>query len=247
MIHESSVVLVTGGTRGIGRATAERLVSEGCQVIITSRTDEQASELAQLLTSKYGVVVSGLPLDQSQPSSVNQLIKTIFEKFGRLDGLVLNAGIHDVGRIGMISEDSLQILLQTNSVGTFRMIQSGVKLLRKSNSPSIVLVGSIMASSGIIGQTAYAMSKASLSGILTPASRELALHGIRINMISPGYVDTEMVQSLSRDQREEIINRTPLGRFATAEEIASLISFLISSESSFITGENIRIDGGLRG
>jgi 3-oxoacyl-[acyl-carrier protein] reductase len=243
---ESRTILITGGSRGIGRATVERLASERANVIFTSRTLDHAIEIAQLWSEKTNLLITPMELDQSKPKSVSDLMRSIFTNFGKLDGLVLNAGIHSAGRIGMISEESLEELWQANSAGVLRLIQGGVKLLRKGDNPSVVLLGSIMGSSGAIGQTAYAMSKAAVLGLLVPAARELAVHGIRVNMVSPGYVDTEMVDNLEDPQRDEIIRRTPLGRFAKSEEIASLVSFLLSSESSFMTGQEIRIDGGLR-
>jgi len=243
---ESRTVLITGGSRGIGRATVERLAAERANVIFTSRSLDYATEIAQELSEKTNLVITPMELDQSRSNSVSDLMRFIFTNFGKLDGLVLNAGIHSTGRIGMISEESLEELWQANSAGVLRVIQAGVKLLRKGENPSIVLLGSIMGTSGAIGQTAYAMSKAAVSGLLVPASREIAAYGIRVNMVSPGYVDTEMVDDLEDWQRDEIIRRTPLGRFAKPEEIASLITFLLSSESSFMTGQEIRIDGGLR-
>ena len=246
MNSEQPIVLVTGGNKGIGRATVERLASDGAKVILTSRSLERASEVAESVSGGNGFSVIPMQLDQSDPESVSDLMRLIFSKFGKIDGLVLNAGIHTASRIGMISEDALENLWQTNAAGVLRLIQSGIKLLRKGSNPSIVIMGSVMSSSGVIGQSAYAMSKAAISGLLVPASRELASLGIRVNMIAPGYVDTEMVNDLGANQREEVLRRTPLGRFAFPGEIAALVSFLLSSESSFITGQEIRIDGGLR-
>ena len=178
MSHESPIILLTGGNRGIGRATLDRLVSEGATVIVTSRSLEVAVETADSIVAKTKLSVVPMQLDQADPKSVNDLMQSIFARFKKLDGIVLNAGIHGTSPIGMISEESLETLWQVNSAGVLRLIQSGVKLLRKGNNPSVVLLGSHMATSGAIGQTAYAMSKAAILGLLVPASRELARQGI---------------------------------------------------------------------
>ena len=239
-------VVICGGARGIGRATAELLAIDGYQVVLTSRSEEDAEQAAKSisLTSKYPVF--GRVLDQRDPQSVSHLIRFVFNQFGSLDALVVNSGVHDSGRIGMISEESVKNLWETNAAGVLRVVQASLKLMRKGSEPSIVLLGSMMSASGRQGQSVYSMTKGAVSALLVPASREFAAYGIRVNVVSPGYIETDMVSSISFSERQEVIDSTPLARIGRPQEVASVIGFLLSSESSYITGETIHVNGGLR-
>jgi 3-oxoacyl-[acyl-carrier protein] reductase len=189
--------------------------------------------------------VFGATYDQSRPEDVLSLLKSVKEKFNVLDHVVASAGIHAAAPLGMIDDDSLNRLFQINSIGVLRLIQGSLKLLRKSPAPSIVLLGSIMAMDGIAGQAGYAMSKAAISGLVRPLAREVGPRGIRINCVLPGYIATDMTSRLSEDSVGAVVARTPLGRIGRPKEVADAVLYLLSDESSFVTGSFLEVDGGL--
>jgi len=247
MSADARVVLITGGSRGIGRACASRELAIGSQVIITARDGAAASEVATELVAEHGGEAVGLQFEQNDPMSLSALIREVHSVYKRLDGLVVNAGAHSGSPIGMVSDDEVQRLFSTNSVGVFRTVQAAVKLLRRGERPSVVLVGSVMAGAGVAGQALYSMTKAAVHGLVVPAARELGPLGIRVNAVAPGYVETDMLSSMSESQRVDVVHRTPLGRLAQPEDVADVVSFLLGESSRFVNGQVIGVDGGLVG
>lgn len=243
----NSVVLVTGGTRGIGLSIAKFLVSAGNTVVITGTKTEETLQAASLISNENEGTCHGIQYEQGEPDAARKLIESVKEIAGSLDGLVANAGVHSAAPIGMISTQDIQNLFKTNVIGAIELVQMSSRLLRRSSNPSIVVTTSLMATNGAAGQSVYSSTKAALNGFIRPASKEFGKSGIRINAVAPGYIETDMSSTLSETQRSEIIADTPLSRIGTPEDVTHLVAFLLSPASGFISGQIIGVDGGFTG
>ena len=239
------VALVTGSSRGIGRSCAEWFAQCGYNLVLSGRSEPELEELAIDLSTKFATESLLVPGDVSEPSWPSKSLKDTQAKFGKLDVLVANAGVHTAGPISMTSDSEIDRILATNVRSVFKVVQTSSRLLRRSEQPSIVVVGSIMGDSGAADQILYSMSKAALRGLVSSASKELARWGIRVNGVAPGYVRTAMSASLTSELEESLISRIPLARFAEPSEVASVIGFLASSAASYVNGHILVVDGGM--
>ncbi|WP_043788642.1 SDR family NAD(P)-dependent oxidoreductase [Amycolatopsis rifamycinica] len=233
------VALVTGGTRGIGLATARALVEAGATVVLTGRDEARAKEAAA------SVGASGLALDVTDAKAVSSLVRGVAKEHGKLDIVVANAGIMEDALLGMIKEDVVDTTLSTNVAGTLHTVQAAARAMMRKKSGSIVVLASIVGEYGSAGQTVYAASKAAVANIAKSAAKELGRSGIRVNAVAPGVIETDLTAGLSEDAKAENAGKTPLGRLGRPEEVANAIRFLVSDEASFITGQVLGIDGGL--
>ena len=239
---KDKVILVTGANRGIGLNIIQRLNNDGYTVIGTSRTDDGANIISQEIKSTYG---KGLKMDVTNQESINSAIKNIQDEYGALYGLVNNAGVTNDNLLMRMTEEQWLSVIETNLTSIYRVTKSIIKDMMKAREGRIVNIGSIVGMMGNAGQSNYSASKSGLLGFTKSLARELSSRNINVNSISPGFIDTDMTKGLSDEQIDNLSKNIPLGRIAESSEVSSVVSFLLSDDSSYITGENINVNGGL--
>ena len=239
---KDKVILVTGANRGIGLNIIQRLNNDGYTVIGASRTDDGANIISQEINSNGG---KGLKMDVTNQESINSAIKNIQDEYGALYGLVNNAGITNDNLLMRMTEEQWLSVIETNLTSIYRVTKSIVKDMMKAREGRIVNIGSIVGMMGNAGQSNYSASKSGLLGFTKSLARELSSRNINVNSISPGFIDTDMTKALSNEQIDNLSKNIPLGRIAESSEVSSVVSFLLSDDSSYITGENINVNGGL--
>jgi 3-oxoacyl-[acyl-carrier protein] reductase len=233
--------VITGGSRGIGRAIALKLAQNGVDIaIIYSGNEEKAKETC-IEAESFGVKACCFKCDVSDFNKTKQIVSEIVEKFKTIDILVNNAGITKDALILSMKEESFDLVLDTNLKGAFNMIKHCSSIFLKNKSGKIINISSISGIIGNAGQTNYSASKAGLIGLTKSVARELSSRNICCNAIAPGFIDTDMTQNI--EENNQLLSRIPLGRMGKPEDVANLAVFLCSAE--YITGEVIRVDGGL--
>ena len=239
---KKKVILVTGANRGIGLNIIQRLNHDGYTVIGTSRTNDGANIISQEIKSNDG---KGLKMDVTNQESINSAIKNIQDEYGALYGLVNNAGVTNDNLLMRMTEEQWLSVIETNLTSIYRVTKSIIKDMMKAREGRIVNIGSIVGMMGNAGQSNYSASKSGLLGFTKSLARELSSRNINVNLISPGFIDTDMTKALSNEQIDNLSQNIPLGRIAEPSEVSSVVSFLLSDDSSYITGENINVNGGL--
>lgn len=239
------VAVVTGASRGIGRACALRLAEDGMTVVVNySRSEAAALEVVEQIKAKGGDAIA-LRADVSDPAAVKDMFKTVWKTYGQIDVLVNNAGIVRDEYLLMLTEDSLNTCLDLNLKGYFYCAQQAVLKMFRKKSGVIVNMSSVSSKMALAGQSVYSATKGAINSMTQTMAKELAPYGIRVNAVAPGFIETEMIDALPADKREEYLKNVPLGRFGKVEEVAAMVSLLASDATSYLTGQVIVLDGGL--
>ena len=239
------VALVTGGSRGIGRGIALRLASEGVKVGVNYNTGAaQAQEVVEEITSGGGEAIA-IQADISEQSQVTDMFRTLLERWERIDILVNNAGIRKDRLLMRMTTEEWDSAINVNLKGAYFCTKAALPQMARQRRGRIINMSSVVGVAGNPGQANYSASKAGLIGLTKTVAKEMARRNITANALAPGYIITSMVEELSEELRSQVLARVPMGRLGTPEDIAGLVAFLCSDEAGYITGQVIRVDGGL--
>ena len=237
--------IVTGGSRGIGRAVAVRLAKDGMNLVINYRGNSAAAEETERLCRELGAEVLLVQGDVSRAEDCEKLAAQAKEAFGRVDVLVNNAGITRDGLLARMTEEDFRAVLDVNLVGPWNMMKAVNRIMMKQRYGRIVNLSSVTGLMGNMGQTNYAAAKAGILGMTKSYAREVASRGITVNAVAPGFIDTDMTEAMPEGAKDKIITGIPMGRTGKPEDVAEAVAFLASEQAGYITGEVLRVDGGL--
>jgi 3-oxoacyl-[acyl-carrier protein] reductase len=241
-LHER-VALVTGASRGIGRATAHVLARQGALVVAAARAENAAGTVAEITAA--GGRAEALTLDVTDAGAIEAAVAGVLQRHGRIDVLVSNAGITRDQLLLRMKRDDWDAVLATNLTATFALTQAVLKTMLKQRRGRIIAISSVVGQTGNAGQANYAASKAGLIGFCKSVAREVASRSITVNVVAPGLIDTEMTRGLTGHAQDDWSSRIPLGRLGTPEDVAAAVAFLASDEASYITGHVLAVNGGM--
>ena len=245
MSLQGKVALITGGSRGIGAAVAQTLATAGAAVVVCARNGEAAAASASAIAAQGGQAL-GVAADVSRAEDAERLMKACLERFGRLDILVNNAGITRDGLVLRMKDGDWSDVLAVNLNGAFYCARAALRvILKQKQSGRIINIGSVVGSMGNAGQANYVTSKAGLIGLTKALAREVAARGITVNLVAPGFIETDMTANLPDAVKETYRGQIPLGRFGTAADVAAAVAFLASDGAAYITGQVIHVNGGM--
>lgn len=240
----NKIALVTGASRGIGKAIAIELGKQGMTVVGTATTEKGAEDISAYLR-EHAIAGAGYCLNVAVVESVTSVLELIESRFGAPLVLVNNAGITKDNLLMRMKEEEWESVMNTNLNSLYRLCKLTLKGMTKARWGRIISISSVVASSGNPGQTNYAASKAAIEGFSRSLAREIGSRGITVNCIAPGFIDTDMTRALAEKQIEVLLNQIPLARFGKAEEIAAVAGFLASDSGAYITGETLHVNGGM--
>ncbi|MFU2132312.1 3-oxoacyl-ACP reductase FabG [Gallibacterium anatis] len=235
------IALVTGASRGIGRAIAEELVNKGFTVIGTATSEKGADAISDYL----GENGKGLVLNVTSLESINALLEQIKQQFGDIDVLVNNAGITRDNLMMRMKEEDWDIILQTNLSSVFHLSKAVLRSMMKKRFGRIISIGSVVASMGNPGQANYCAAKAGIIGFSKALAKEVASRGITVNVVAPGFIATDMTDALTEEQKAATLAQVPAGRLGEPKDIAKAVAFLASDDAAYITGETLHVNGGM--
>ena len=241
---DGKIVLVTGATRGIGKAISLTLGGAGATVIGTATTESGADNISKVFAESK-ITGKGMKLDVTDNDQVSNLVKNIGEDFGSVDILVNNAGITRDNILLRMKEDEWEDIINTNLSSIYKMSKSVLRGMIKKRSGRIISITSVVGAMGNAGQSNYGAAKAGIIGFTKSLAREVGVRGITVNAIAPGFIETDMTDSLPDDQKEALALQIPMGRLGTADEIAQAVLFLAGDGGSYITGQTLHVNGGM--
>ncbi|MCG5536635.1 3-oxoacyl-ACP reductase FabG [Ectothiorhodospira mobilis] len=244
MTLEGEIALVTGASRGIGRAIATTLAARGATVVGTA-TSEKGAEAITAYLQETGARGRGMVLDVTRPEDVDGLIRQVSEEFGPVAILVNNAGITRDNLLMRMKDEEWEDIIRTNLTAVYRMSKAVLRGMTRARRGRIIHIGSVVGSSGNAGQTNYAAAKAGLLGFTKSLAREVGPRGVTVNTVAPGFIDTDMTRDLPEAQRDALLGQIPLGRLGMPEEVAEVVAFLASPAAAYVTGETIHVNGGM--
>jgi len=242
---DGKVALVTGGSRGIGRATAEALAEHGALVVVNYVKGEAAAREVADAIAKNGGKAEILGFDVADAKACEAAIEDVVKRHGKLDILVANAGISIDGLLLRMKDEDLDRLYQVNVKGALACARAATRSMMRAKTGRIVFMSSVVGEMGNVGQTAYAASKAALVGAAKSIAREYASRNITVNVVSPGFIDTDMTSTMTDAMKEQLAKIIPLGRTGSARDIAAACVYLASDEAGYVTAQTLRVNGGM--
>ncbi|MGB0733758.1 MAG: 3-oxoacyl-ACP reductase FabG [Pontibacterium sp.] len=244
MSIEGKIALVTGATRGIGKAIALELGRQGAIVVGTATSENGAATISSFL-AEADIKGTGLVLNVSESESVDEVIKTVQTEFGTIEILINNAGITRDNIMMRMKEDEWDSVINTNLTSVYRLVKGCLRGMTKARFGRVISVSSVVASMGNAGQANYAAAKSGMEGFTRALAREVGSRNITVNCVAPGFIDTDMTSGLADEHKEKLQSQIPLARLGQPEEIAAAVGFLASAGGAYITGETLHVNGGM--
>lgn len=237
--------IVTGSSRGIGKAIAKKLASEGVNIVLNYRSSEEEAIKVENELKEFGVEVLRIKADISKFEEVEKLIKAAKEKFNKIDIMVNNAGVTIDNLLVRMKEEDFDNVINVNLKGVFNCLKAITPVMLRQRCGAIINISSVVGLTGNAGQVNYAASKAGVIGMTKSLAKELGSRGITVNAVAPGFIETDMTHDLNEEYRKKIQQEIPLKRFGTADDVADVVSFLAGDDAKYITGQVIHVDGGM--